>query len=62
MACHGIAKAGRATHQTCRGSIANHMNPNIGKIPLEKLAFLELQKRCKKLLASSSFMGPKKFS
>ena len=39
-----------SSHQIYRGYIGNHIKPNIGKIPLEKLASLELQKFYKKLL------------
>ena len=39
-----------SSHQTYRGYIDNHIKPNIGKIPLEKLTSLELQKLYKKLL------------
>ena len=39
-----------SSHQTYRGYIENHIKPNIGKIPLEKLTSLELQKLYKKLL------------
>ena len=39
-----------SSHQTYRGHINNHIKPNIGKIPLEKLTSLELQKLYKKLL------------
>ena len=35
---------------TYRGYIDNHIKPNIGKVPLEKLTPLELQKFYKKLL------------
>ena len=41
-----------SSHQTYRGYIENHIKPNIGKIPLEKLTSLELQKFYKKLLNS----------
>ena len=41
-----------SSHQTYRGYIDNHIKPNIGKIPLEKLTSLELQKLYKKLLNS----------
>ena len=41
-----------SSHQTYRGYIDNHIKPNIGKIPLEKLTSLELQKFYKKLLTS----------
>ena len=39
-----------SAHQTYRGYIDNHINPNIGDIPLEKLTSLDLQKFYKKLL------------
>ena len=39
-----------SSHQTYREYIDNHIKPNIGKIPLEKLTSLELQKFYKKLL------------
>ena len=39
-----------SSHQTYRGYIDNHIKPNIGKIPLEKLTSLELQKFYKRLL------------
>ena len=39
-----------SSHQTYRGYIDNHIKPNIGKVPLEKLTPLELQKFYKKLL------------
>ena len=39
-----------SSHQTYRGYIDNHINPNIGDIPLEKLTSLDLQKFYKKLL------------
>ena len=39
-----------SSHQTYRGYIDNHIKPNIGKAPLEKLTSLELQKFYKKLL------------
>ena len=41
-----------SSHQTYRGYIDNHIKPNIKRIPLEKLTFLELQKLYKKLLTS----------
>ncbi len=41
-----------SSHQTYRGYIDNHIKPNIGKIQLEKLTSLELQKLYKKLLIS----------
>ena len=39
-----------SSHQTYRGYIDNHIKPDIGKVPLEKLTSLELQKFYKKLL------------
>ena len=39
-----------SSHQTYRGYIDNHIKPNIGKLPLEKLTSLELQRLYKKLL------------
>ena len=39
-----------SSHQTYRGYIDNHIKPSIGKIPLEKLTSLELQKFYKRLL------------
>ncbi len=39
-----------SSHQTYRGYIDNHIGPNIGDIPLEKLTSLDLQKLYKKLL------------
>ena len=41
-----------SSHQTYRGYIENHIKPNIGTIPLEKLTTLDLQKLYKKLLTS----------
>ena len=41
-----------SSHQTYRGYIDNHIKPNIGKVPLEKLTSLELQKFYKKLLSN----------
>ncbi|MBD5170101.1 MAG: site-specific integrase [Oscillibacter sp.] len=40
-----------SSHQTYRGYIDNHIKPNIGDIPLNKLSSLHLQKLYKKLLA-----------
>ena len=40
-----------SSHQTYQGYIHNHIRPNIGDIPLEKLTSLDLQKFYKKLLA-----------
>ena len=45
-------KARPSSHQTYRGYINNHIKPDIGEVPLEKLTSLELQKICKKLLNS----------
>ncbi|MEY8404534.1 site-specific integrase [Oscillospiraceae bacterium 44-34] len=39
------------SHQTYRGYIDNHIKPNIGKIQLNKLTTLELQKLYQKLLS-----------
>ena len=39
-----------SSHQTYRGYIDNHIGPNIGDIPLEKLTSLNLQKLYKTLL------------
>lgn len=39
-----------SSHQTYKGYIENHIKPNIGKIPIEKLTSLELQKFYRKLL------------
>lgn len=39
-----------SSHQTYKGYIENHIKPNIGKIKLNKLSTLELQKLYKKLL------------
>lgn len=41
-----------SSHQTYRGYIDNHIEPNIGNIPLEKLTTMELQKFYRKLLTS----------
>ena len=40
-----------SSHQTYRGYIENHIKPNIGSVPLNKLSSLELQKLYKKLLS-----------
>ena len=40
-----------SSHKTYRGYIDNHIKPNIGKIPLNKLSSLDLQKLYKKLLS-----------
>ena len=40
-----------SSHQTYRGYIENHIKPNLGSIPLNKLSSLELQKFYKKLLS-----------
>ncbi len=39
-----------SSHQTYKGYIDNHIKPSIGKIPLEKLTPMELQKFYRKLL------------
>ena len=39
-----------SSHQTYRGYIDNHIKPNIGNIPLEKLTTMDLQKFYRKLL------------
>ena len=39
-----------SSHQTYRGYIDNHIAPNIGKIPLEKLSTMDLQKLYRKLM------------
>ena len=39
-----------SSHQTYRGYIDNHIKPNIGNIPLEKLTTMDLQKLYRKLL------------
>ncbi len=41
-----------SSHQTYRGYIDNHIKPNIGNIPLEKLTTMELQKLYRKLLTN----------
>ena len=40
-----------SSHQTYRGYIDRHIAPNIGKIPLEKLSTMDLQKFYRRLLA-----------
>lgn len=40
-----------SSHQTYRGYIDNHITPNIGKLPLEKLTTMDLQKFYRKLMA-----------
>ena len=40
-----------SSHKTYRGYIDNHIKPSIGKIPLNKLSSLDLQKLYKKLLS-----------
>ena len=46
-----------SSHQTYRGYIDNHIKPSIGKIPLEKLTSLDLQKLYKKLLDKGEWNG-----
>ena len=41
-----------SSHHAYQGYIDNHIKPDIGEVPLEKLTSLELQKVCKKLLNS----------
>ncbi len=43
-------KVRASSHQTYKGYIDNHIKPNIGNIPLEKLTPMELQKFYRKLL------------
>ena len=45
-------KVRASSHQTYKGYIENHIKPNIGKLPLEKLTAMELQKFYRKLLTS----------
>jgi integrase len=40
-----------SSHQTYRGYIDHHIAPNIGKIPLEKLSTMDLQKPYRKLMS-----------
>ena len=42
-------------HQTYRGYIDNHIKPNIGKIPLDKITSLNLKKFYKKLLCRTGW-------
>ena len=44
-------KVRASSHQSYRGYIDNHITPNIGSIPLEKLTTMDLQKFYRKLLA-----------
>ncbi len=39
-----------SSHQAYRGYIDHHITPYIGKIPIEKLSTMDLQKLCKKLM------------
>ncbi len=39
-----------SSHQTYRGYIDHHIAPNVGKIPIEKLSTMDLQKLCRKLM------------
>ena len=41
-----------SSHQTYRGYIDHHIAPNIGKIPLEKLSTMDLQKLYRKLMSN----------
>ena len=45
-------KVRSSSHHAYQGYIDNHIKPDIGEVPLEKLTSLELQKVCKKLLNS----------
>lgn len=47
---YAIVKVRPSSHQTYKGYIDNHIKPNIGNIPIEKLTSLQLQKLYKKLL------------
>ena len=44
-------KVRASSHQTYRGYIDNHIKPNIGNIPIEKLTTMDLQKFYRKLLS-----------
>ena len=43
-------KVRASSHQTYKGYIENHIKPNIGNIPIEKLTTMDLQKFYRKLL------------
>ena len=43
-------KVRASSHQTYRGYIDNHITPNIGRLPLEKLTTMDLQKFYRKLM------------
>ena len=45
-------KVRSSSHHAYQGYIDNHIKPDIGEVPLEKLTSLELQKFYKKLLTS----------
>ena len=45
-----MIKVRPSSHQTYKGYIDNHIKPNIGNIPLEKLTTMDLQKFYRKLL------------
>ena len=45
-------KARPSSHQTYRGYIDHHITPYIGKIPLEKLSTMDLQKLYRKLMSN----------
>ena len=49
---YATVKVRPSSHQTYRGYINNHIKPNIGNIPLNKLTSLDLQKFYKKLLGT----------
>ena len=49
---YATVKVRPSSHQTYRGYINNHIKPEIGHIPLNKLTSLDLQKFYKKLLGT----------
>ena len=49
---YATVKVRPSSHQTYRGYINNHIKPNIGHIPLNRLTSLDLQKFYKKLLGT----------
>ncbi len=49
---YALIKVRPSSHSTYKGYIENHIKPNIGKIKLNKLTSLDLQKLYKKLLES----------
>ena len=50
FAAYALVKVRPSSHQTYHGYIENHIKPNIGNLPIEKLTALQLQKFYKKLL------------